>query len=59
MGTGSFNVYVNAPLKELETKTPNNIHILAYADHITILQVSETNRDNNDDMQQLLKRCSE
>ena len=59
MGTGLFNVYVNDLLKELERETPSNILVFAYADDIIIIQACELGRNNNDEMQQLLKRCSD
>ena len=59
MGTGLFNVYVNDLLKELKRETSSNIHLFAYANDITIVQACEHGRNNNEDMQQLLKRCSD
>ena len=58
MGTGLFNVYVNDLLKQLDKETPKNIHIFAYADDITILQACEHGRDNVEEMQNLLGKCS-
>ena len=58
MGTGLFNVYVNDLLKQLDKETPKNIHVFAYADDITIIQVCEHGRNNIEEMQSLLRKCS-
>ena len=58
MGTELFNVFVNDLLKELEQETPKNIHVFAYADYITIVQACENGKNNNEDMQELLRKCS-
>ena len=52
-------MYVNDLLKELERETPSNIHIFAYADDITIVQSYENEKNNNEDMKELLRRCSD
>ena len=58
MGTGLFNVYVNDLIKQLDKETPKNIHVFAYADDITILQVCEQGRNNVEEIQDLLRKCS-
>ena len=52
-------MYVNDLLKELERETPSNIHVFAYADDITIVQACENGKNNNENMQELLRRCSD